>query len=78
MLRVEATIGTEDHIPFSIRWAGTGQATPDPGIRHAGPTRAIAARGLNLSGYQVLFGCTFLLGLGGAFLWALKLWLFQP
>ena len=78
MLRVETAVGTENRISFPITWAGTGQANPDARIQHAESAGGIAARGLNLSGYQVLFGCALLLGLAGAFLWALKLWLFQP
>jgi hypothetical protein len=77
MLRVETVLGSENHIPFPVTWADTGQARPEGETRHAGPARSVAARGLNLSGYQLLFGCTFLMGLATAFLWALKLWLFQ-
>lgn len=78
MLRVGAAVGSENHISVSVTWPGAGQAIHDGRIRHEGSTRSAAQRGLNLSGYQVLFGCAFLIGLGGAFLWALKLWLFQP
>jgi hypothetical protein len=77
MLRVETTIGTENHIPFSTAWADTGQAIPEATTRQAGSTRGGAARGLNLSGYQLLFGCAFLMGLAGVALWALELWLFE-
>ena len=78
MVRVETTIDTKNHIPFSIPWASTGQARLEVKARHAASARAAAARELNLSGYQLLFGCAVLAAMGAVFLWALKLWLFQP
>ena len=77
MLRVETAVGSENYIPFRITWAETGQARPEGEARHAGYTRGMAARELNLSGYQLLFGCALFMGLATVFLWALKLWLFE-
>jgi hypothetical protein len=78
MLHAETTIDTESHIPFSIPWASTGQASLQANAQPAASARGAAARELNLSGYQLLFGCAALAVLGGVFLWALNLWLFQP
>jgi hypothetical protein len=78
MVRVETTIDSKNHIPFSIPWASTGQASLSAKAQHAASARDMAARGLNLSGYQLLSGCAVLALSGGVFLWALKLWLFQP
>ena len=78
MVRVETTIDTKNHIPFSIPWASTGQASLGAKAHHAGSTGGAAARELNLSGYQLLLGCAVLATLGGVFLWGLNIWLFQP
>ena len=78
MVRAETTIDTKNHIPFSIPWASTGQARLEVKAQRAASARGAAARELNLSGYQLLFGCAVLAAMGGGFLWALKLWLFQP
>ena len=77
MIRVETSIEGENHIPFSMTWAGTGQASLDARMHRAGSSRCAPARELNLSGYQLLTGCALLMGLATAFLWALKLWLFE-
>jgi hypothetical protein len=77
MLRVETTIGTENRVPFSLTWAGDKRVKPDARGSQIAATRVVAARGLTLSGYQLLFGCAFLLGLAGVALWALELWLFE-
>ena len=76
MLRVETTIGTESHIPFS--WADTGQTGPEAKTRRVGSNRGLAARELNLSGYQLLFGSAFLMGFATFLLWVFKLWLLEP
>ena len=60
MVRVETTIDTKNHIPFSIPWASTGQASLGAKAHHAGSTGGAAARELNLSGYQLLLGCAVL------------------
>ena len=78
MLRVETTIGSDNHSPFSITWANTDQASPEVTASHAVSRRGTARGELNLSGYQLLVGFAFLMGLVAAFLWAVKLWLFEP
>jgi hypothetical protein len=78
MLHTETTLNTEDHSPFSITWASTGQANVAVKAHRVESAHGVAARELNLSGYQLLFGCAGLVALGGIFLWALNLWLFQP
>jgi len=78
MVRVETTMDTKNHNPFSITWASTGQASLSTKAHPAEFARDTAALGLNLSGYQLLFGCAVLALSGAIFLWAFKLWLFQP
>ncbi len=77
MLRVEATIRNDNHIPFSITWTGTDQVSPKAKTHHAGLVRDVAARELNLSGSQLIVGCACFPGAAKLVLWALlKLWLF--
>ena len=79
MIRVEETMKNDIHIPFSITWTGTGQASPEAKARLAGLVRDGAARGLNLSGSQLVAGCVCFLGAAQLVLWGLlKLWLFGP
>ena len=77
MLRIETAIGGENRIPFPITWPDTGQESPEVTASHTVSVRSVTSRGLNLSGYQLLFGCAIFIGLATVFLWALKLWLFQ-
>ena len=79
MLRVEATIRSDKHIPFSITGTDADRVSPKVKTHHAAPVRHVAACELNLSGYQLVVGCACFLGAAKLLLWALlKLWLFEP
>ena len=67
MPRVEATMRSDKHIPFSITGHGTD---------HVSPVRDVAACELNLSGFQSVVGCVCSLGAAKVLWWAL--WLFEP
>jgi hypothetical protein len=79
MLRVEATIRSDKHIPFPITGTGTDCASPKAKAHHAGSFRDVAACELNVGGSQSVVGCACFLGAGRLFWWALRrLWLFEP
>jgi len=78
MLSVEATIGNNDHIPFSITAAGNGRVSPQVVTSRIGSGRDAAPRELNVSGSQLAVRCVFFLGSAKLLMWALlKLWLFE-
>jgi hypothetical protein len=78
MLRVEARIKSDKHIPFSIAGTEADRVSPKTKPRHAGSDHDVATCELNLSGSQLVFGCACFLGAAKLFLWALlKLWLFE-
>ncbi len=78
MVRAETTIERDNRIPFSIAWAAADPVGSEAEARQTASTRAAAEQGLNLSGYQLLFGFALFIGFAGVFLWAFRLWLFEP
>ncbi len=78
MLSVEATIRSDDHIPFSITATGNERVSPKVVSTHVGSGRDVATCELNLSGSQLAVRCVFFLGSAKLLVWALlKLWLFE-
>jgi hypothetical protein len=79
MIRVEATNRSDKLIPATIAWTSTGQVSPKAQAFNPGSVRNTAFRELNLTGLQLLVGCTCFLCLIRLALWAvLRLWLFEP
>jgi hypothetical protein len=66
MLRIEATIRSDTHIPFSITGTGTDRVSPKVKTHHAGSDGNVVACELNLSGSQLVVGCACFRGGGQA------------
>jgi hypothetical protein len=78
MLRIEATIRSDKHIPFSTTASDTGWVSPKAKT-YAESVRHVAACVVNRSGCQLDFRRAYFLGTAKLLLWALlKLWLFEP
>ena len=78
MLRIEATIRSDKHIPFSTTASGTACVNPKAKT-YAGSVRHAPAGVLNRRGCQLGFRRAYFPGAAKLLLWALlKLWLFEP